>query len=156
MTSPDVDAILRGDPTEAIEAAKRIILDDSVSPDVLAGIAADKDRKIWSRVAAIYALGFIDDASISGAALVGILADRNEPEECRSHAAEALGHVKHKQAVPTMEAILASDDPPDVKSWCTYALTEIGGRRARAILQKFTASHPGDRPENEPRTARRR
>ena len=106
MTSPDVDAILRGDPTEAIEAAKRIIVNDSATADALAGIAGDKDRNMWSRIAAIYALGFIDDTSTSGAVLVGILADRNETDECRSHAAEALAHVKHPQAVSTMEAIL--------------------------------------------------
>src|SRR5665213_365456 len=103
---PDIRAIMTGDPTEAIEAAKRIIEHDDVDVCTLADIAAKETCPKWSRIAATYALGFIDDKSKSAAALTRILANRNEDEEIRTHAAEALGHMEEPKAISVMERIL--------------------------------------------------
>jgi HEAT repeat protein len=137
-----MDLVLSGDPVESIEAAKRIVEQENVDPSSLARIAADRNANKWSRIAAIYALGFIDDESKSAPALLRILADRDDDESCRSHAAEALGHMAEPKTIPAMERLLLADDSQEVKRWCVYALGELGGQEALKTLQKFAMTNP--------------
>ena len=137
MSQHDID-----DPLEAMEVAKRLIVGGAVDPAALSKVAADKKNKPGARVAAIYALGFVDDGSIAGPVLADIVADSTDSEECRAHAAEALGHLREPRAVRLMGEILARDDAPEVKRWCVYALSEIGGNKARLILKKLAMTKP--------------
>ena len=41
-----------------------------------------------------------------------------------------------------MGKILMSDDMPEVKKWCVYALSQPGGRGARMILEEFAETKP--------------
>jgi HEAT repeat protein len=155
MINPDIQRILSSDRIEAMEAAKRISGDIASSTD-LAAIATDKTNSEWSRVAATYALGSIND-HVSGAALVSILRDRSENEECRAHAAEALAHVRHPEAVYLMESILASDDePPEVKLWCVYSLSEIGGAGSLKAIKQLAQTKPNGKLGKELRLVLRR
>ncbi|HXA26897.1 MAG TPA: HEAT repeat domain-containing protein [Acetobacteraceae bacterium] len=138
----DIDTMMIGDPVEAVEAAKRIIEHDDVEPHVLIEIASNKALPKWSRISAIYALGFIDTKSKSAQALIRILANKGEDEECRSHAAEALGHMNRPMVVSALGKILMSDDTPEVKKWCVYALAELSSPRAWIILDEFAKTKP--------------
>lgn len=153
MTQHDVDLMLAGDPVEAMEAAKRLVLADAVDPTELGRLAADRKNKPWARLAAIYALGFADDAVIAGPILADILADPHDKEECRAHAAEALGHIGAPPIVPLMQKILHRDDSLEVKRWCVFALSEIGGAKARNALKKFAATNPTGKLAEELRLA---
>lgn len=154
-SDPNIEIILNGDPLGAIEAAKRVILTGTADLDKLISIAIDKDKATWSRIAAIYALGFRDDER-TGEALVNILADRDDNEECRAHAAEALAHVRHPKAVSIMRSILFGDEPIDVKRWCVYALSEIKTKQTHSILHEFAQTKPKGILGREVRTALRR
>lgn len=83
--------LFTGDPVEDMEIAKHLI---ARYPDVdiafLGAIAADRQQPESARIAAIYTLGFTDDARVSQAVLSRIASDVTEPEEVRDHAAEAL------------------------------------------------------------------
>jgi HEAT repeat protein len=153
MTQHDLDLMLAGDPVEAMEAAKRLIVAETMDPVGLSRIAADKKNKSGGRVAAIYALGFLDDAAVARPVLADILADPSDDEECRAHAAEALGHVGEPPIVPLMQKILHRDDSLEVKRWCVYALSEIGGAKARSALKKFAATNPRGKLAEELRLA---
>jgi len=96
----------------------------------------------WSRIAATYALGFIDDKSKSAAVLTRILANRNEDEEIRTHAAEALGHMEEPKAISVMERILMAEDSAEVKKWCIYALSEFGNRKTQRFLRNLQLRIP--------------
>jgi HEAT repeat protein len=153
MTQHDLDLMLAGDPVEAMETAKRLIVAEAMDPVALSRIAADKKNKSGARVAAIYALGFVDDPAVAGPVLADILADPSDDEECRAHAAEALGHVGEPPIVPLMQKILHRDDSSEVKRWCVYALSEIGGAKARSALKKFAATNPPGKMAEELRLA---
>ena len=153
MTQHDIDLLIGGDPLEAMEAAKRLIIADAVDPAELSRLAADRTKKPGARVAAIYALGFADDASIAGPILTEIMADPNDDVECRAHAAEALGHIGGPPVVPFIEQTLHRDDSVEVKRWCVYALAEIGGVKARSVLKKFAMTKPTGQLGDELRLA---
>ena len=148
MDAPCIDVMrvlirmLVGDPLEAMEAAKKaILLFENSNPVLLAEIAANKKYKKWSRIGAVYALGFL--ASKGGSrTLLSILSDRLEPPHLRSHAAEALGNLKEQRAVRQLTKILADKEPPSLKRWCVYALSEIGGKRANLVLKQLEAAKP--------------
>ena len=145
--------MLAGDPVEAMEAAKRLIIAEAMDPVGLSRIAADKKNKSGARVAAIYALGFVDDPAVARPVLADILADPSDEEECRAHAAEALGHIGAPPIVPLMQKILHGDDSSEVKRWCVFALSEIGGAKARSALKKFAATNPPGKLTEELRLA---
>ena len=153
MTDRNLSLILAGDPVKAIEAAKRLIAGGAVDAAPLIRVAKNKKNRSWARIGAIYALGFADDESVAAAVLVEILGDRNENEECRAHAAEALGHLREPRTVATMKRILLEDDSPRVKRWCVYALAEIGGAKARNVLKKFALGNPTGEVGEELRAA---
>jgi HEAT repeat protein len=140
-------------PRRTIEAAKRLIADDIVDAAQLAKVARNKKNRLWARIAAIYALGFADDESIAGPVLTDIVGDLDDIEECRAHAAEALGHLREPRTVPLMKKILARDDSPRVKRWCIYALSEIGGAKALGVLKTFALTNPTGEVGEELRAA---
>lgn len=94
MNVNDIDAILIGEPVEAMEAAKRLIAQHDIRHvETLITIASNKSLRLWSRIAAIYTLGFIDDDGASRSALGRIGRDKSEPAQVKSHALEALENV---------------------------------------------------------------
>jgi HEAT repeat protein len=142
MNKHDVDIISSADAVAAMEAAKRIIGAGDGDSATLADIVTDGTKSEWSRIAAIYVLGFVND-DLSGATLVDILKDRSENDACRAHAAEALSIVRHPDAISIMESILTSaTESTEVKQWCVFALSQIGGVRACAILQRLADTGP--------------
>jgi HEAT repeat protein len=86
---PDTaDAMLRD-----MELAKALIgRYPDVDVDALMSAATDQSKPTSARVAAIYALGFVDDDRRSVDTLARIMATDADPL-CRDHAAEALGHL---------------------------------------------------------------
>lgn len=136
---------MRSDPVEAMEVAKQIIGKKvAVDPGSLEAILSDRKSLKWSRIAAIYSLGFLaEDSAVP--ALLQILLDHKEPIGVRAHAAEALGNIGEKtRAVPALGEILRCESSPSLQKSCTYALEEIGGAEARAVLQ--TARSRGANP----------
>ena len=90
----DFAAILTGKPVEAMEAAKRIIQQYPIDPAIFISLATNKGMRLWTRTAAIWLLGFVDDQGVSLSELERIVQDPNEAEQIRDHAAEAVGHIK--------------------------------------------------------------
>jgi len=120
-----LEPIIRGDPIEAMETAKQIIGHKlEVDPTLLESISLDPLANEWSRISAIYALGFIGDKSIVPS-LVRVLSDPNEFLEIRTHAAEALGNIGDPMAIPLLINILDKSESPQLRKWCKYALREI-------------------------------
>jgi len=92
--STDLDIILMGEPVEAMEAAKRLIAkNDQAHVETLIPIVKNKRAPLWSRIAAIYTLGFIDLDAVAVPTLRAIGGDYNESEMIRDHALEALEHL---------------------------------------------------------------
>jgi|ERR1035437_60435 HEAT repeat protein len=134
--------MLTGDPIEAMESAKKLIGSKvHVQPVLLEQIASEKKYKKWSRIAAIYVLGFLNHKT-STAVLSSILRDRLDNPQIRAHAAEALGNLRDPRAFSVLHDILLGKDPTLVKRWCVYALSEIKGDRAYSMLKKLAATKP--------------
>jgi HEAT repeat protein len=142
LTTRILMRMLTGDPVEAMESAKEIIgLGTRVDPMLLKDIASNKIYKKWSRIAAVYALGFLAHKA-SAPALIRILQDQRENAQLRGHAAEALGNMRDPRAVLALGKILSADEHTSIKKWCVYALSEIGSDRAGSILKRFEATNP--------------
>jgi HEAT repeats len=141
--------LLTGDPTESMEAAKRIIgLRSGFDPALLGEIASNKAYRKWSRIAAIYATGFLRHRS-SGRHLIKILEDTSEHNQLRCHSAEALGNLRDPRAVESLARILKRKGDPVLASWCIYALSEIGTSQARRCLKDYEAQRPTGRVAKE-------
>jgi len=145
-TRPDsirlVLRIVTGDPVDAMEAAKEIIRSRKPpSAAWLEEVAGDSSCREWSRIAAVYALGFLGNKP-SASVLVRILQDEREHPKLRGHAAEALGNLRERRALSVLRKILMSDERSDLKKWCVYAASEIGGPGARTVLNQFGATRP--------------
>src|SRR6266581_1332568 len=99
MTDRPIPAALRplfGDPSDAMELAKKIIGGKlKVNHDILLYIGSVKDNPKWARIASIYALGFIGKDEFAPQ-LRAILSDPGEDTEVRGHAAEALGNIRDR------------------------------------------------------------
>ena len=119
-------AIFPDDPVEAMETAKAII-GGQVHADSaeLIAIAQDRSQPKWSRIAAIYTLGFTG-ARNGTAPLRGILGDTQNDAELRSYAAEALGNLHDRNATMLLKDILGHGPQPELRQSCEYALEEIG------------------------------
>jgi len=148
MTKIDVSAarlalrMTTGSAIEAMEAAKTVIRsNDSQSVVLLIDIAVDRSHRKWSRIAAVYALGFLGHSAAT-VALLRILPDVREDLQLRAHVAEALGNMRETRSLPVLRSILMSDAPAPLKKWCIYAASEIGGPKAHAILKLFAKTHP--------------
>jgi hypothetical protein len=90
----DLDGILSGKPFDAMEAAKRIIQQYPIDPTIFISLATNKRMRLWTRTAAIWLLGFVDDQGVSLPELERIVEDSSEAEQIRDYAAEAIGHIK--------------------------------------------------------------
>jgi HEAT repeat protein len=60
----------------------------------------------------------------------------------REHAAEALGNLRAKFAVPLLSSLIFSPERSVLKKSCIYALSQIANREARAALEKFADTKP--------------
>ena len=148
MKRPDINSfrslalILAGDPIQAMESAKKVIGGKvNINPFLLAEIASNKTYRRWSRIAAIYALGFVNHKP-SAQALIRILGSRDEDSRLKDHAAEALGNMNEPRATAMLGRILMAKEGPNVKRSCIYALSQIGGSKAHAALKKFQVTKP--------------
>jgi hypothetical protein len=91
---PARKAIFSGDPVEDMEIAKRLIgKHPNVDVHQLLSIATDKTQPQSARIAAIYTLGFTDDAGMSRMALTQIVSNTGETSDIKDHAAEALENI---------------------------------------------------------------
>jgi hypothetical protein len=134
--------LLTGDPVEAIEAAKKIIVrSGTLAPVLLLEVAQNEKYKMWSRIAAVYALGFLG-VKLSVPRLIHILEESREPLTLRCHTAEALGNVQDPRAVAVLERVLMRKEPPSLKKWCIYALSQIGTSKAKMILTRIKEAKP--------------
>lgn len=151
----ELQCILTGGPVEAIEAAKRIAGGaPTLRPSILIRIAGGGQYKKWSRIAAVYALGFVGYRASAGA-LIRILKNKREHSELRSHAAEALGNLRTGQAISGLESVLFGKEKSSLKSWCIYALSEINTAKARFTLVRFAKTKPRGKVAEELRSALR-
>jgi hypothetical protein len=134
--------MLTGDPTEAMESAKKLI-GSKVPPEpaLLEQIASERRYKRWSRIAAVYTLGFLSSKP-SVDTLMSILRDGSDDPRVRAHAAEALGNIRDKRAIAALREALLGNEAASIKRWCIYALSEIGAERARPILEELAATRP--------------
>jgi HEAT repeat protein len=89
-----------------------------IVPDLVNVLQSDETPAI--RGYAAHALGFIGDRS-AYEPLVRALADPNEVLEVRCEAAEALGELCEKRAIPVFRALLR-DPHPEIRFWCLYGL----------------------------------
>lgn len=139
MNSRSVHALIRivsGVPTEAMEAAKEIIGKKvNIESIFLVEIARAPILNNWARVASIYSLGLLGYRP-SVPVLTNILRDQQNHWRVRAHAAEALGNLRDSRPIPVLEKVLMSRERSYVKVSCLYALSEIGTRRACAVLEK--------------------
>jgi HEAT repeat protein len=134
--------MLGGDPIQAMESAKNVIGGKvNINPFLLAEIASNKMYKRWSRIAAIYALGFVNHKP-SAQELIRILGSRDEDSQLKDHAAEALGNMNEPRATAVLGRTLMAEESPNVKRSCIYALSQIGGSKAHLALKKFEATKP--------------
>jgi len=94
--------------------------------------AAD-DEKL--RVSAVFAMG----RSANRRWAVQVRQEMFSPNpEMRYESARACGEIVLKEAVPDLEE-LAADADPEVQEAALWALGQIGGERARRILQRYCA-----------------
>jgi HEAT repeat protein len=134
--------LLTGDPVEAMEAAKQIIGRKGVlAPALLLEVAENRKYRRWSRVGAVYALGFLEFKP-SVPSLIRILQDSRESLSLRCHAAEALGNTQDSRAIAVIDQVMTRDEPSSLKKWCIYALSQIGTSQARKILTRVREAKP--------------
>ena len=134
--------MLAGSPKGAMEAAKKIIAGKvRIDPALLAEIASSRCYKKWSRIAAIYVLGLLNDKRCVPE-LIRVLENRKEDPSLRDHAAEALGNIRDRRAIIGLSKVLMSKENPRIKRSCIYALSEINATKARSILKQFEATDP--------------
>jgi hypothetical protein len=55
---------------------------------------------------------------------------------------KALGNVQDPRAVAALERVLMQKEPPSLKKWCIYALSQIGTSRAKMILTRIKEEEP--------------
>jgi HEAT repeat protein len=129
--------LISSDAADAMESAKQLIGGKAtIDPVLLTEIALSPNYRKWSRIGAIYSLGFLGSGSELGA-LIRILENRRESSDLRGHAAESLGNLRHKEATDPLRRVLMSNESADLKKWCIYALKEIGDNRSLSIVKKF-------------------
>ena len=49
--------------------------------------------------------------------------------------------MRSATAISSLFNIVTSDEPPSLKKWCIYALSQIGDKRARSHLNQLRARH---------------
>jgi HEAT repeat protein len=117
--------LLSSNQEDAMEAAKAIIADPQRVPvEILVQIARMKTLRTWSRICAVYALGFTNSAEV-GIALVEIVLDETNAYSLRSFAAEALGNLRAKNSTPVLQDLYSKTTNADLKKSCAYALSQM-------------------------------
>ena len=143
----DLLDLLSGDPAKAMEAAKSLISlpDGKVDPGLLVKVASDTRYRTWSRIAAVYTLGFLmtSDSGAHRQVLRSLLSERKESTRLRGHAAEALGNLQDAASTEVLKGCLMdASEPLSVRKWCLYALGEIGSSESREALLQFASTRP--------------
>jgi HEAT repeat protein len=109
-----------------MELAKLIIGNKiKIDNSFLSDIALLKTNPKWTRIAAIYSLGFMDRTTVA-TALRSILSDNDDDADIRAHAAEALGNLRDRAAAVLLQSILAHNPSDALRASCEYALHELG------------------------------
>ncbi len=138
--------MLTGDRERAVEAAKQLIaVPSEIDPEFLTRIVRDPEYKLWSKVMALYVLGFLPPLEADGhyQVLRETLADRGMNVQLRSHAAEALGNLQDKESTAVLrERLLDEYELKSVRKWCIYALGEVGSAEAMDTLKSFAKTRP--------------
>ena len=113
------------DPTEAMEFSKRLIGGkEHADKQALLAIGLNKTNPKWTRIAAIYALGFVGTYN-SAPRLRNILQDGDDDPDVRGHAAEALANIGDKMAIDLLRDVLGHQPPAELRTSCEYALQEL-------------------------------
>jgi HEAT repeat protein len=96
-----------------------------------------QDSDAQMREAAAYSLWPLDD---QGAVepLLATVADADEAPGVRAQAAETLGYLGDRRAVPPLIAALA-DPAPEVRFWSAFALGGLADPRALPMLERLVA-----------------
>jgi HEAT repeat protein len=87
--------------------------------------------------AAAYVLGWLG-VSNTAPALQAAALNPNLAVEARGHAAEALGVMEAREAVPDLITLL-SDASPEVRYWAAYALGQIGDPGSISSLERMAS-----------------
>jgi len=113
------------------------LLDDerAVSP-LIAALQTDKDSSV--RKATAYALRWLGNASAVNP-LLHVLQNRSEDAAVRGEAAESLGELGARQALPSLIAAL-QDPSAEVRLWSAFALGTLGDARALPELERIAAT----------------
>ena len=138
--------MLTGDRQRAAEAAKRLIaVPSEIDPEFLMMIVRDPEYKLWSKVMALYVLGFLPPLEAAGhyQILREALANRGMNVQLRAHAAEALGNLRDQESTAVLrERLLDEHELKSVRKWCIYALGEVGSAEALDTLKSFAKTQP--------------
>ena len=120
-------SLINSDPITSMEIAKQIISRKIfANPNDLIKIASNRDFNKWSRIAAIYTLGFSDDDKQIREVIRRILEDVRDNIDIRAHAAEALGNMKDLSSVKSLRRIFEKEKAAALRESCAYALAELG------------------------------
>ena len=87
------------------------------------------------RIAAAYALGLLADKR-AVRHLVDVMGNQNEWHLLRAEAAESLGYIGNKKALPVLLGGL-DDLSPEVRFWAAFALGHIGASEAIPKLEEI-------------------
>lgn len=138
--------MLTGDRQRTVEAAKQLIAASSeVDPEFLTRIVRDPEYRLWSKIQALYVLGFMPLAEADGHREVvrKAFTDREGNVQLRTHAAEALGNLRDRDSASVLgERLLDDGENRSVRRWCIYALAEVGSAEALGILERFAETGP--------------
>ena len=132
-----------GNPGTAVEASKFLTgaferigaIERELVATFLIELVVNEHAKLWARTMAAYTLGFWEDRR-GGQVLLKVLNDPKNSVQLRDHAAEALGVLRFSKALATLAGLAASNKTPrKIKRSAIYALEEIGGSKAEALLE---------------------
>jgi HEAT repeat protein len=117
--------MIEGTPIESMEIAKQIIgAKIKVDPAALASIAANKEFRKGTRIAAVYALGLIGEPTHAGS-LKQIVSDQADDIDVREHAAEALGNIHDPTSLDLLREVLAAEKNLALRASCEFAIREL-------------------------------
>jgi HEAT repeat protein len=126
-------------PGEPLEVRRRAVeaiaySSDQDIPDIIRNAYASPDELM--RISAVFAMGRSADDQWIETVLSQLEA---QSPAMRYEAARAAGELEARNAIPTLTHLL--DDPDrEVQEMAIWAMGQIGGDRARALLSKLTES----------------
>ena len=129
---------------DAVEALGRLD-DPAVIPPLLESLRGDPSGEV--RTAAVEALGRFNDPQVVKA-LVDVIERRPEDLELEGdwddwwdmqrHAVVALGHLQAAEAVPTLVALLESEEGGDIEGETLQSLAQLGTLGVNALQRRLT------------------